>query len=151
MSSIAVIFISFAGDWYNHIFPNIWKLENSSITLEPPFAIPSIQNRVIYSNCSTLVPVVFGIMIAFVVVRSKLKLRHLLNRMTMLLLAVPGLVMAFGYFSMSQKGGGFALINPIESPTSLQIMASAIRKLPFIVRSAISGLQQMSYTYEEAA
>jgi iron(III) transport system permease protein len=59
--------------------------------------------------------------------------------------------MAFGYFAMSQNGRAFSFLNPIENPTMLLIIAYTVRKLPFIVRSAISGLQQMSYTYEEAA
>jgi iron(III) transport system permease protein len=151
MPHIAVILTSFAGDWYNSISPNVWTLDNCRITLGHLFTIPSIQNGVIYSSCSTLVPVVLGIMVAFVVVRSHLKLRHLLDTMTMLLLAVLCLVMAFRCYSTSQKGRAFAFINPIENPTLLLIIAYAVRKLPFIVRSSISGLQQMGYTYEETA
>jgi iron(III) transport system permease protein len=151
MPHVAVILTSFAGDWYNSIFPNVWTLDNYKITLGHPFTIPAIQNSVIYSGCATLFAVVLGIMIAFVVVRSTLRLRNLLDTMTMLPLAVPGLVMAFGYFAMSQNGRAFSFLNPIENPTMLLIIAYTVRKLPFIVRSAISGLQQMSYSYEEAA
>jgi iron(III) transport system permease protein len=151
MPHVAVVLTSFAGDWYNSIFPNVWTLDNYKITLGHPLTIPSIQNSVVYSGCATLLAVILGIMIAFVVVRSRLRFRNLLDTMTMLPLAVPGLVMAFGYFAMSQNGRVFSFLNPIENPTMLLIIAYTVRKLPFIVRSAISGLQQMSYTYEEAA
>jgi iron(III) transport system permease protein len=151
MPHVAVILTSFAGDWYNSIFPNVLTLDNYKITLGHPFTITSIQNSVIYSGCATLFAVVLGIMIAFVVVRSRLRFRNLLDTMTMLPLAVPGLVMAFGYFAMSKNGRAFSFLNPTENPTMLLIIAYTVRKLPFIVRSAISGLQQMSYTYEEAA
>jgi iron(III) transport system permease protein len=151
MPHLAVIVTSFAGDWYCSILPNVWTLDNYKIALSHPLTIPSIQNSVIYSGFATFITVIFGIMIAFVVVRSKLKLRHLLDVMSMLPLAVPGLVMAFGYLAMSQKGKAFSFLNPVENPTMLLVIAYAIRRLPFMVRSAVSGLQQMSYTYEEAA
>jgi iron(III) transport system permease protein len=151
MPHVAVIFTSFAGDWYKSILPNFWTLDNYRIALGHPLTIPSIQNSVIYSGLATMVAVVIGIMIAFVVVRSKIRLRNLLDSLTMLPLAVPGLVIAFGYLAMSQKGRVFAFLNPVANPTALLVISYAIRKLPFMVRSAVSGLQQMSYTYEEAA
>ena len=69
----------------------------------------------------------------------------------MLPLAVPGLVMAFGYLAMSQEGKIFAFLNATENPTALLIIAYTVRKLPFVVRSAAAGLQQTSVAYEEAA
>jgi iron(III) transport system permease protein len=151
MPHVAVILTSFAGDWYNSILPNVWTFDNYRSSLSHPLTIPSIQNSVIYSGLATFVTIFFGIAIAFVVVRSKLKLRWMLDSMTMLPLAVPGLVIAFGYLAMSQKGKVFSFLNPVANPTALLVIAYAVRKLPFIVRSAVSGLQQMSYSYEEAA
>jgi iron(III) transport system permease protein len=151
MPHIAVILASFAGDWYKSILPNIWTLDNYRITLGDPLTIPSIQNSVIYSGLATLATAIFGIAVAFVIVRSKLKLRNFLDSMVMLPLAMPGLVLAFGYLAMSQKGRAFSFLNPTANPTALLVIAYAIRKLPFMVRSAVSGLQQMSYSYEEAA
>jgi iron(III) transport system permease protein len=151
MPHVAVIFTSFAGDWYKSILPNVWTLSNYKTALGHQLTIPSIQNSVIYSGLATFVSVILGVMIALVVVRSKIKLRNLLDSMTMLPLAVPGLVIAFGYLAMSQKGRVFAFLNPVANPTILLVISYAVRKLPFMVRSAVSGLQQMSYTYEEAA
>lgn len=151
MPHVAVIFMSFAGDWYKSILPNVWTLDNYRIALGHPLTIPSIRNSVVYSGLATLVAVALGVIIAFVVARSKLKLRNFLDSMTMLPLAVPGLVIAFGYLAMSQKGRVFAFLNPVANPTVLLAISYAVRKLPFMVRSAVSGLQQMSYSYEEAA
>jgi iron(III) transport system permease protein len=151
MPHIAVVFMSFAGDWYKSIFPNVWTFDNYKIALGHPLTIPAIQNSVIYSGLATVVAAILGITIAFIIVRSKLRLRNLLDSMTMLPLAVPGLVIAFGYLAMSQKGRAFSFLNPIANPTALLVISYAVRKLPFMVRSAVSGLQQMSCEYEEAA
>ena len=44
-----------------------------------------------------------------------------------------------------------AIIYDLFLLTALLIIAYAIRKLPFMVRSAVAGLEQTSITYEEAA
>ena len=52
---------------------------------------------------------------------------------------------------MSQEGKFFHFLNPIENPTLLLIIAYAVRRLPYIVRSAVAGFEQSSEAYEEAA
>jgi iron(III) transport system permease protein len=69
----------------------------------------------------------------------------------MMPLAVPGLVIAFGYLAMSQEGKLFGFLNPTENPTILLVIAYAVRRLPYVVRSAAAGLQQVSPALEEAA
>lgn len=69
----------------------------------------------------------------------------------MLPLAVPGLVVAFGYLAMTQEGRFFDWLNPVVNPTAILVLAYAVRKLPLVVRSAVAGLQGTSATYEEAA
>lgn len=148
---LAVILISFSADWFNTVLPSSWTLQNYEIALGNPLTVPSIQNSLIYAGSATSLNVLLGICIAYIIVRTKMPGRNILDTMTMLPLAVPGLVMAFGYFAMSLEGKFFDFLNPIENPTALLIIAYAMRKMPFIVRSAIAGLQQTSVTYEEAA
>src|SRR5690606_7096582 len=89
--------------------------------------------------------------IAYVVVRSRIRGRQVLDFLAMLPLAVPGIVLAFGYLAMSQEGRFFSFINPVENPTVLLIIAYSVRRLPYVVRSAAAGFQQTSETLEEAA
>ena len=69
----------------------------------------------------------------------------------MLPLAVPGLVLAFGYLAMTQEGKLFDFLNPVRDPLILLVIAYAVRRLPYVVRSAAAGFQQTSVTLEEAA
>ncbi|MDR2576901.1 MAG: ABC transporter permease subunit, partial [Puniceicoccales bacterium] len=92
-----------------------------------------------------------GTLVAIITARTTLPFRGLLDALAMLPLAVPGLVIAFGYLVITQKGRFFSFLNPIANPTALLIIAYAVRKLPFMVRAAVAGLQQTSATYEEAA
>lgn len=148
---IGVILIAFAGDWYNSILPETWTLRNFELALGHKLTVQSIQNSLFYAGVATALNVLIGIGIAFVVVRTRLPGRNVLDTMAMLPLAVPGIVMAFGYLAMSQEGKVFGFMNAVENPVYLLIIAYAVRKLPFVVRSAVAGLQTTSVTYEEAA
>src|SRR5207237_4458872 len=85
------------------------------------------------------------------IVRGRIAGRHLLDFLAMLPLAVPGIVLAFGYLAMSQDGKIFSFLNPVRNPTFLLIIAYSVRRLPYVVRSAAAGFQQPSETLEEAA
>ena len=111
--------------------------------------------------------------------------RRVPGPLMMLPLAVPGLVMAFGYVAMSLRwpfqgsmpgwlDGLLSLIGLGESgfyqwlndgplhafadilgsdpnPIPLLIIAYAVRRMPYVVRSAVAGLEQTPVELEEAA
>jgi iron(III) transport system permease protein len=148
---LGVVLVAFASDWYASVFPQHLTLANFGLALGHPLTVPAIANSLKFASLSTLVDLVLGIAIAYVVVRSKLAGRQVLDTLAMLPLAVPGLVLAFGYLAMSQEGKFFAFLNPIADPTILLIIAYSVRRLPYVVRSAAAGFQQTSETLEEAA
>lgn len=151
MPHLVLVIVSFSADWYDSILPQNWTFQNYELALGSSLTVPSIRNSLFYSVMATLFNVSLGIGVAFVLVRTKIWGRSLLDTCVMLPLAVPGIVIAFGYLAMTQKGQFFEFLNPIDNPTILLIIAYAMRKLPFVVRSAVAGLQQSSITYEEAA
>lgn len=148
---IGVVIESFAEDWYRTVLPNAWTMRHYETALGHYLTVPSIINSLKYASLSVAVDVVLGLAIAYVIVRSKLPGRHILDALAMLPLAVPGLVLAFGYLAMTQPGRAFAALNPGNDPTILLVIAYAVRRLPYVVRSAVAGLQQTSETLEEAA
>lgn len=149
---MGVIFLSIAGDWYQTIIPESLSLRHYDEALGNSLVVPSIKNSLYYASMATLIDLVLGLAIAWVVVRSKIRGRGLLDAMVMLPLAVPGLVMAFGYLALSQPGKPFAiLVGADGNPALLLIVAYAFRRLPYIVRSAVAGLQQSNPVLEEAA
>jgi iron(III) transport system permease protein len=107
------------------------------------------------------VDLVLGISLAWFIVRSDLKWRGVLDALAMLPLAVPGLVMAFGYLSISSELSNLAgwrenavwmsLMDVRTNPTLFLVIAYAVRRLPYVVRAAAAGFQQTSVTFEEAA
>ena len=146
-----VVLVAFSRDWYGTILPDSWTLDNFRTALGHSLTVPSIGNSLRYAAISTVIDAVLGVGIAYVVVRTTLPLRHLLDALAMLPLAVPGLVLAFGYLAMTQEGHFFAFLNPVKNPVPLLVIAYSVRRLPYMVRSAAAGYQQTSVTLEEAA
>ncbi len=148
---LGVILVAFSRDWYGSVFPNAYTLDNFRLALGHDLTVGSIANSLKFASISTIVDIALGVAIAHVIVRSKIAGRQILDFLAMLPLAVPGIVLAFGYLAMSQEGRFFSFINPISDPTILLIVAYSVRRLPYVVRSAAAGFQQTSETLEEAA
>jgi iron(III) transport system permease protein len=148
---LGVVLVAFSQDWYGTILPSDWTIAHFKDALGHSLTLPSIQNSLKYAGLSTLVDLVLGVSIAYVVVRSKLPGRNLLDAMAMLPLAVPGIVLAFGYLAMTQEGKLLSALNPVEDPLLILVIAYSVRRLPYVVRSAAAGFQQTSITFEEAA
>ena len=148
---VGVVLTAFSRDWYASVLPASWTLDNFRAALGHGLTVPSIGNSLEYATISTVIDALLGIAIAYVVVRTTLPGRHLLDAVAMLPLAVPGIVLAFGYLAMTQEGRPLAFLNPIKNPVPLLVIAYAVRRLPYMVRSAAAGYQQTSVTLEEAA
>jgi iron(III) transport system permease protein len=148
---LGVILVSVAGDWHHTVLPTDWTMDHYRTALGHVLAVPSVLNSLKYSSLATIFDLVLGVFIAYVVVRTTLPGRGLLDALAMMPLAAPGLVLAFGYISMTQDGRIFESLNPSKDPTLLLVIAYAVRRLPYVVRSAAAGLQQTSVTLEEAA
>jgi iron(III) transport system permease protein len=147
-----VLLLSLSDDWYKTVLPVALKFDHYLEALGDPFVVPSIQNSLFYATGATLIDLGLGIAIAWVIVRSTIRGRALLDALVMLPLAVPGLVLAFGYLALSQEGRPLHfLIGENGNPAMLLIVAYAVRRLPYVVRSAVAGLQQSNPALEEAA
>lgn len=148
---IGVILTSTSLAWYKTILPAKWTLAHYFDALSHDLIVPSIRNSLFYAALAAIIDLILGFMIAVVVERSKVSWRGWLDAAAMLPLAVPGIVVAFGYIGMSQPGAIFACFNPANNPTFLLIIAYAVRRLPYVVRAAAAGFQQMPVAFEEAA
>jgi iron(III) transport system permease protein len=148
---LGVILVAFSNNWYGTVLPESLTLHHFEQALGHNMALPSIQNSLKYAGLAVLLDLVLGVAIAYVVVRTNLVGRQFLDALAMLPLAVPGLVLAFGYLAMTQEGKLFDFLNPVRDPLILLVIAYAVRRLPYVVRSAAAGFQQTSVTLEEAA
>jgi iron(III) transport system permease protein len=157
------------GRWYGTVLPEALTGAHFATALSDPVASGSILNSLTLSLAAMAVCTVIGVVIAYLIVRTRVRGRGVLDALCMLPLAVPGLVMAFGYFAMTLSGplpdlagwlearqlGGVArylqVVGEDPNPFLILAIAYAVRRLPYIVRSASAGLEQTSVELEEAA
>jgi iron(III) transport system permease protein len=155
--SVVLTSVSDTGAWYKSLIPREFTMNHYVQALEDDLAMPSIANSLLYSSLATLLAVAVGLCAAIVIVRSNLRSRGIIDALAMLPLAVPGMVLAFGYLAISvyfkQRFGENtpAWLNVEESPLLLLVIAYATRRLPYVVRSAVAGLQQTPQDLELAA
>lgn len=152
--------VTVPGRWYGTVLPESLTLSHYGTALGEPDSFRSIVNSLKFASAAVVVDLGLGILVAYMIVRTKARGRGLLDALCMLPLAVPGLVMAFGYVAMSLRWpfgkdgplGGFAsVLGADPNPIPFLIVAYAIRRLPYIVRSTVAGLEQTSGELEEAA
>ena len=156
---IGVILTSVAGvgSWYHSALPQVFTKSNYVAALSSDVTLPSVARSVEYASMSTILDIALGLTIAFLVVRSHLPgwIKQTVDSLSMLPLAVPGLVMAFGFLAISSrlqvKYPTVKFFDVHENPTFLLVIAYAMRRLPYVVRSAVAGLEQTPIDLELAA
>jgi len=162
-----VILGSFAaeGAWYRSVLPRDLTTHHYATALGHPLAFGSIVNSLVYSSLAVSLDIILGVLIGYLLVRTKIKGRAVLDALSMLPLAVPGLVMAFGYVALSVELGrhwpfkdtgtgapiNISIIGAEPNPLVLLVIAYSVRRLPYVVRATVAGLQQTSAELEEAA
>jgi iron(III) transport system permease protein len=156
---VSVILTSFCatGAWYKSIIPTHFTLDHYRQALTDPLALPSVARSLQYASWATALALVVGFSAAVVIVRSNVRSRGVIDALSMLPLAVPGLVLAFGYLSISiwfKKWLGKStpfFLDVQEWPAVILVVAYAARRLPYVVRAAAAGLQQTPRDLELAA
>jgi iron(III) transport system permease protein len=136
------------GAWYKSILPAHFTLAHFQSALTDELAFPSMVNSVRYAAMATVLAVILGLAVAVISVRSTLPGKQVLDGLSMLPLAVPGIVLAFGYLALSVwlKRVAPLWLRPYvdvqEWPVLMLIIAYAMRRMPYVVRAAAAGLQQ---------
>ncbi len=164
---VVLMSLSKVGSWYDAVLPRVFTSAHYSTALEHDLAVPSVGNSILFAACSMVLDVAIGLLIAWLVVRSRVPGRKLLDTLSMLPLAVPGVVLAFGFLAISLRlkllVAGYdkvhhtshvvlqGLLDVNTNPMLLLVIAYAMRRLPYVVRSAIAGLEQTPIDLELAS
>ena len=144
---LGVFLTSVTSRWFLSVLPSEYTVQFYKTVFSHDLALLSIKNSLLLSSLSTIIDVVLGVVIAYLLARKRVPGRSVLDALAMLPLALPGLVLAFGYVAAFSATPLDARINPVP----LLVIAYAVRRLPYMVRAAYAGFQQTSVALEEAA
>jgi iron(III) transport system permease protein len=145
---LGILLLSLATIWSFSPLPDGYTLAHYDTVLRetPQF----LTNTLLYCGAAGLIDVVLGVTIAWLVLRTRLPGRRLLDLAAMSALAVPGLVLGIGilrtYFDMKLPGGASLATSGI-----MLTIVYAVRRLPYALRAASAALQQVHRSLEEAA
>jgi iron(III) transport system permease protein len=144
---LGVFLTSITGRWFFSVLPSEYTIKFYQEIFSHDLTLLSIKNSLFLSSLSSIIDVVLGVTIAYLLARKRVPGRNVLDALAMLPLALPGLVVAFGYVAAFSATPLDARINPVP----LLVIAYAVRRLPYMVRAAYAGFQQSSVVLEEAA
>jgi len=142
-----LILTSLAGDWFMTPLPTQWTLGFFGAAVSDENIARAVGNSVLYSSLSTIIDIVLGVFIAYMLLRYRVRAGWLVDATIMLPLALPGIILAFGY--VATFSGTF--LDPLKNPVPLLVIGYAVRRLPYCFRAAYAGLSQVSVEYEEAS
>ncbi|WP_414835678.1 ABC transporter permease [Bibersteinia trehalosi] len=109
-------------------------------------AWPSLINTLIYAGISAPLTALFGLLIAYIVVRKDFQGKKTLEFLTMLCFAVPGTVAGVSYILAFNNAPMY-----ITGTGIIIIISMVMRDLPIGMRAAIAGLGQLDKSLDEAS
>ncbi len=145
---LSVFLTSISERWFMSVLPQEVTGKYYGMVFDHPIAASSIRMSLMLSVLSAAADVVLGVAIAYLLCRTRVPFKGVIDAVAMLPLALPGLVLAFGY--LAGYSGTFLDVRQ-HSPVPLLVIAYAVRRLPYMVRAAYAGFQQTSVALEEAA
>jgi iron(III) transport system permease protein len=148
---LGVILSSFADRWFFTVLPSRYSTEFYGQVFTDNLTAGAVANSLLYSGLSAFLDLVLGVAIAHLLARETFAGKSLLDALSMLPLALPGLVLAFALLETYNLHGWWAWINPRNNPVFLLVVSYALRRLPYMVRAAHAGYQQSSVAFEEAS
>ncbi|MFW9907764.1 MAG: ABC transporter permease [Candidatus Thorarchaeota archaeon] len=145
---ISVIILSLSDQWStNSILPDVWTLSNFDVLWAFEDVARSIQFTLLYGLIATVFIVLLGTSAAYIVARRDIPGKTAFDLLVTSPIALPGIVIATGYFTLFYNTPIF----PQEGPWFLITISYMIRKFPFTVRAAYAGLQSTPVVLEEAS
>ena len=111
----------------------------------------AVLNSLIYSGVAVVIMILVGSSIAYLVSKRDIPGRGILDTLSTIPVAIPGISLAIGYFLFFSDVFAGTLLDPLMDPALLLICAYSIRRLPFTTRSVGAGLQQVDKRLEESS
>jgi len=144
---LSVILSSFAQRWFFSILPSDYSFRHYLKVLNHPLTRTGIINSLFFSILATGVDIIFGLTIGFLLIRHQFRSKSLLDTLAMTPLAIPGIALGFSYCTAFSR----TWVDPRKNPVVLLVAAYAVRRLPYLVRSACASFQQLNEQLEEAS
>ena len=146
---IGIVILSFSKVWSFTLLPTTYTLSNYDEIL---FRVPHfVLNTLLYTLLAAGLDIVLGAAIAYLLLRSRVAGKNLLDAIATMPLAIPGVVLAVGYLRVFHGWDFPGAGGPLTSSWFILVIAYTMRRLPYTVRACYAALQQVHISLEESA
>jgi len=146
---IGILLMSFSKVWSYSVLPDSYTLAHYGTVFTDSKLM--IYNTLKYCLLAAGLDIILGTAIAYLIYRTQLPARQWLDYMASIALAIPGLVLAIGYLRLFKGVNVPFTDTPMVATWFLIMIAYAVRRLPYALRSCMAALQQVHISLEEAA
>ncbi len=147
LPALAIVASAFAKGWFLSIAPQGYTLDTFALLFQHRITRGSIQTSLFLSSLAVLVDLALGWWLARMVLTESKAWARLWETFAVAPLALPGIILAFGYVALFAG----TRLDPAGNPLFLLVMAYAMRRLPFAFRSALTGYRSLPDRIDEAA
>ncbi|NJE61445.1 iron ABC transporter permease [Thermococcus sp. 21S7] len=152
---VGVVLLAFSESW-SGTWPQGFTTAHIQSIITQPDIERVIMNSVMYSTAAIIVILLLSLTASYASSRfKKSKLGPVLDSLSTIPIAVPGIVIAMSYFFFFAKVFPDTPLDPTNllgfNPAMVLVLAYSIRRLPFAARSISAGIQQVHVSLEEAA
>jgi len=145
---LGVALDSFGRGWALTPLPVKYTLQYfKRVSVETP---KFILNSLLYSGISVLICIAVGVPVAWIMARTKVPGREILDSLTTLILALPGTGVGIAYMRAFRDPLPFMNISLIAMWIVIPIVLG-VRRLPYTVRGTFASLLIVHKSFEEAA
>jgi len=146
---IGILILSLSKVWSFTLLPTTYTLGNYEEIL---FRVPHfVLNTLLYTLLAAALDIVLGAAIAYLLLRSRVAGKNLLDAIATMPLAIPGVVLAVGYLRVFHGWDFPGAGGPLTSSWFILVIAYTMRRLPYTVRACYAAFQQVHISLEESA
>lgn len=144
---LAILLLACGKDWVFSPLPSSLSLEAVLAVFSHPLTIKSLILSICLAAAAATLDLILGFSLSYAEARRSSRPIRALAVIGNLPLAIPGLVLAFGFFTAFTG----TILDPRGNPLPLLAIAYAVRRLPFMLHLVRAGLSSLSISLEEAA
>ncbi len=145
---VGIFLLSIGTIWSFSVLPDGYTLKHFAEVFAESTGF--ITNTFLYAGLAAAADVILGTAIAYLILRTRLVGRQVLDYVATAALAIPGVVLGIGYlrtfYGVELPGG-----QPLATFWVMLVVVYAIRRLPYALRACVAALHQVHVAMEEAA
>ena len=159
VTAILIAWVAFNGLLYGSIFYGSFTVNwgvDYTLTLQNFITLfgqgfsdgawPSLLDTLLYAGIAAPITALFGLLIAYIVVRQQFRGKKTIEFTTMLCFAVPGTVAGISYILAFNSAPIY-----LTGTAAIVIISMVMRNVPVGIRAGIAGLGQLDKSLDEAS